>query len=160
MNRQVGLSSAAIAIKKLSRQNGFEIAKDIWQQALARVKPDLVANIKHAELNGDSSWRLHVAEIVDKVACHVHTKGQEIYEIVAGAGLLLSSPVEKVEKDYRLCRCDELSVKTEDVFIVPEGYAHQLVKTGAGPLIIIFACPDTHLAGDRILLPDFAKIYQ
>lgn len=141
-------------IKILSEAHSFGIAESCWRQALACALPDKVAGIRHAELGGDSSWRLHVAEISDKVTCHVHLSGHEVYEIVSGSGNLLSGPVNKVGSSYQPVRCDSLAVAAGDVFSVPERFAHQLVRSGNDPLIIIFACSDNHLGSDRLVLPD------
>jgi len=154
MNSEAGVENVTEKIKLLSAAHGFDIAQNVWRAALNRAKPDPVARIRHAELGGDSSWRLHVAEISDKVACHVHFDGHEIYEIVSGSGVMLSSPVAAAGGEFRAIRSDSLSVKAGDVFSVPEGFAHQLVRSGNEPLIIIFACSDNHLGEDRQVLSD------
>jgi mannose-6-phosphate isomerase-like protein (cupin superfamily) len=154
MNSESGFENATEKIKLLSAAHGFGIAQNTWREALAKAKPDPVAKIKHAELGGDSSWRVHVAEVGEKVACHVHFEGHEIYEIVSGRGVMLSSPVEKNGSVCSGVRCDSLPVRAGDVFSVPEGFAHQLVRDGDDPLIILFACSDNHLGDDRMVLPD------
>lgn len=141
-------------IVKLTAAHGFGIDQNVWHSALAKAERDVAVGIRHAELGGDSSWRLHVAEISGKIACHVHHQGHEVYEIVSGSGVMLSGPVEKSGQSQKVARCDSLAVKAGDVFSVPEGFAHQLVRDGAEPLIIIFACSDNHLGEDRMILPD------
>lgn len=141
-------------ISRLSSVHRFGIAETAWRKALMSATLDSVAGIKHAELCGDSSRRLHVAEISDKVTCHVHLCGCEAYEIVSGGGKLLSGPVSKTGGVYLPIRYDSLTVKAGDVFNVPENFAHQLVRVGNEPLIIIFACSDSHLGSDRLVLPD------
>ncbi|NCB40589.1 MAG: hypothetical protein EOM80_17655 [Erysipelotrichia bacterium] len=147
-------AAAPIELARAPFSHCFKISEGVWREALARAELDQIAGIRHVDLGGDASWRLHIAEIADKVACHVHTAGVEIYEILAGEGNLFSGPVDKIGGEYCSRRCDELSVKSGDVFNVPEGYAHQLVRKSAEPLVIIFACPDSHLTSDRIILPD------
>lgn len=154
MNSESGFENATEKIKLLSAAHGFGIAPNVWRAALELAKPDPVAKIRHAELGGDASWRLHVAEISDKVACHVHFEGHEIYEIITGRGVMLSSPVEKAGDTFRCVRCDSMPVTSCDVFSVPEGFAHQLVRDGDDPLIFLFACSDNHLGNDRMVLPD------
>ncbi len=154
MASETGGANVAEKIRLLSAAHGFGIAQNVWREALERAMPDPVAKIRHAELGGDSSWRLHVAEVGDKVTCHVHFAGHEIYEIVSGSGVMLSSPAEKKGSVCRVVRCDSLSVKAGDVFSVPEGFAHQLLRSGNEPLIIIFACSDNHLGDDRMVLAD------
>ncbi|KAF1082259.1 MAG: hypothetical protein GQF41_1899 [Candidatus Rifleibacterium amylolyticum] len=159
MASETGVENATEKIKLLSAAHGFGIAQNVWREALEKAKPDLVAKIRHAELGGDSSWRLHVAEISDRVACHVHFEGHEIYEIVRGSGVMLSAPVEGSGASCRAVRCDSLPVKAGDVFSVPEGFAHQLVRSGSEPLIIIFACSDNHLGEDRQVLSDLSPAF-
>lgn len=135
-------------------ENSLGVAEEVWRPALGKILPDPVASIKHAELDGEAEWRLHVAEIPEKVTCHVHFKGSEIYEIVEGEGILHYGPVVKIGGNFKVDWQEPLAVKTGDTFTIPEAYAHQLVRTGATALIIIFACPDRHLADDRIVLAD------
>ncbi len=141
-------------IKLQPSGSGFNLPESEWQAALNKAQADQIAGIRHAELSGDPTWRLHVAEISSKVNCHVHLHGHEKYEIVSGTGVLFSGPVEKTDDEdgFVVLSADLLSVKAGDSFVVPESFAHQLTKTGSQPLIIIFACPDTHLANDRHLL--------
>lgn len=141
-------------ITKLPPGKGFGIAEASWRTAVSDAKPDLVAQIRHAQLQGDHSWRLHVAEISDKVACHVHRDGIEVYEVISGAGTLYSGPTTSTGNNPTLLTRHQLAVKDGDVFIVPAGYAHQLVRSGDTPLIILFACPDSHLGHDRLVMPD------
>ncbi|HAE38618.1 MAG TPA: YaiI/YqxD family protein, partial [Candidatus Riflebacteria bacterium] len=144
-------------VAKLPSNSGFDIAQTVWQTALEKAIPDQIAQIRHVCLAGDESWRLHVAEISDRVTCHVHEDGYEVYEIVSGSGTLYSGPSAKSSTGARLLSRHSLQVTSGDVFIVPEGYAHQLVKRGDAPLVIIFACPDSHLAEDRIVLADICE---
>jgi len=149
--------AAGAPVARLSPGNGFDISIEILQESLAKAEPDKIANIRHAQLTGDALWRLHVAEIADKVACHMHGSGCEVYEIVSGLGTLYSGPVARSEPRTGLLQSHSLKVASGDVFIVPQGYAHQLVRTGNEPLIIIFACPDSHLAEDRLVMPDICE---
>jgi mannose-6-phosphate isomerase-like protein (cupin superfamily) len=141
-------------INKLPQEKGFSIAKENWQTALAKAESDHVAKIKHARLKGNKSWRLHVAEISDKVACHVHESGIEVYEIVSGKGTLFYGPAIPASGNPAVKLVKELSVTEGDVFIVPAGYAHQLLNIGSEHLIILFACPDRHLGDDRLVMKD------
>ncbi|MBU1108436.1 MAG: YaiI/YqxD family protein [Candidatus Riflebacteria bacterium] len=144
-------------IAKMPPGSDFGVTETTWRQALAGAEPDLTAKIRHAQLAGDGSWRLHVAEISDKVACHVHGVGLEVYEIISGCGTLYSGPTTMSGSEAKLMNRHSLPVVAGDLFIVPEGYAHQLVSTGSEPLIIIFACPDSHLGEDRVVMVDIWK---
>ena len=150
-------TTEGVTIAKLPSGSGFGVAEDCWRSALAEAKADIIARIKHAQLQGVESWRLHVAEISDKVACHVHKDGIEVYEIVAGAGILYSGVTDLSGDSPRLLNQYKLPVKKGDAFIVPSYYAHQLVRSGSEPLIILFACPDEHLGSDRVVMPDILQ---
>ena len=155
----LALSTAAegAAIAKLPWGISFDVGENSWRAALAAAKVDLVASIKHAQLQGDESWRLHVAEISHKVACHVHKNGIEVYEIVAGTGTLCSGPADLSDESPQLLARHKLPVKEGDAFVVPGCYAHQLVRSGSAPLIILFACPDEHLGADRVVMADICQ---
>lgn len=133
----------------------FAVEEHIWRQALENAQPDPVARIRHAIVGGEAIWRVHVAEIQHKVACHVHFAGEEQYEVVSGSGKLFYGPVLTGSSGHKVHWQKPLPVTTGDTFIIPEGYAHQLVLDGAVPLIILFACPDSHLGNDRTVLADF-----
>lgn len=133
----------------------FAVAEDIWRESLENALPDPVAQIRHAVVGGEAAWRVHVAEIQCKVACHAHFAGEEQYEIVSGAGKLHYGPVITSAGAFQINWQKPLAVKAGDTFLIPEGYAHQLVREGNVPLIILFACPDSHLGNDRTVLAEF-----
>ncbi len=202
--------------------NLLEISESEWRQALSKSQFDKVSGIKHAKLHGTPEWRYHVAEIATRVNCHYHRHGEEIYEVVEGAGMLhfgavetrtakgshgktlndpsgfseseaistackaincathlaagpgtlpaaglatlnvssevLQEAIEELESEVSVVWQKPLAVKAGDSFVIPEGFAHQLVRDGESPLTIIFACPDSHLGDDRFLLPDSPHI--
>jgi mannose-6-phosphate isomerase-like protein (cupin superfamily) len=80
------------------------------------------------------------------VSAHVHQQGSEIYLIVDGSGHLYTQAPDKRRLSTPLC--------TGDLLCVPAGHVHQLINTGSRPLRLLFACPDSHLGQDRIVLPD------
>ncbi|MEW6708848.1 MAG: hypothetical protein AB1403_03415 [Candidatus Riflebacteria bacterium] len=138
----------------LSPDEGFNIAESDLRLALQRAVPDREAHIRHARLNDSHDCGMHVSEIFDRVACHVHFSGDEVYEIICGYGVIYSGPV-RVEGDQAEVRpVDSMEVFPGDVFKIPQGVAHQLVRKGEEPLIIIFACHDNHMGPDRRILPD------
>ena len=139
---------------RLSQDEGFNISEGDLKQALQRAVPDREAHIRHARLNDSSDWGLHVSEIFDRVACHVHFSGTEVYEIICGDGIIYSGPVKNTEGKCEVEQPVATIVGPGDVFQIPEGVAHQLVRKSEEPLIIIFACPDSHLGPDRLILPD------
>lgn len=198
--------------------NLLEISESEWRQALSTSQFDKEAGIKHAKLHGTPEWRYHVAEIASRVNCHYHRHGEEVYEVVEGAGILhfgavenrvcdgrhskiavdqaglseseaistackvinsavhlaagpgtlptaglaalhvssevLKEAIEELESETSVAWQQPLRVKAGDSFVIPQSFAHQLVRDGESPLTIIFACPDSHLNEDRFLLPD------
>lgn len=128
-----------------------------WQVVLDTVVPDAVAGIRHAAVKGNAEHRLHVAAIPEKVNCHVHFHGEEGYGVVAGTGRLHWGQVTISADNTPSIKWEKpVDVKAGESFIIPEGYAHQLQKTGNSDLVIVFGCPDTHLDNtqDRLMLAD------
>lgn len=125
-----------------------------WRQMLANAILDDKVRIRHAALEGNEQWREHVASIQVSVGCHFHKTGNEDYSIVQGSGVMHFGKVEMIDGKPSVTSWLKLEVKTGDAFTIPEGYAHQLVSTGEEELVIVFACPDSHLNDelDRTLL--------
>lgn len=131
-----------------------------WSSALSRAEADSSVGIRHAVLEGNPEFRIHVAAIPKKVTGHFHRNGKEIYQVVNGSGTLHYGPVH-FDQDTPVVEWQApLPVKSGDRFVIPEGFAHQLCRTGEDELIILFACPDSHLddSEDRTRLPDAPNI--
>lgn len=138
------------------RQNGdaLGVLQSDWQNALARAEPDSVVGIRHAALNGEEDYRLHVAAIPERVGCHYHSHGDEDYAVVKGEGTLFWG---KVLSGGIIDWENPVDVRVGDSFVIPEGYAHQLKNNNDGDdLVIVFGCPDDHLddKADRTILSD------
>lgn len=140
------------------RTDGYSLGVDEaqWRTVLEEVRLDSAVGIAHAVIGGDESYRTHVAAIPERVGCHFHKVGTEDYAVVAGQGTLHWGVVDAQSSPYRVIWNEPVDVQAGDSFVIPEGYAHQLVRRGDQPLVILFACPDSHIddANDRILLPD------
>ena len=134
----------------------LNIPEQTWRKALGSATVDKTVCIRHSAIAGDASFRTHVAAIPSRVNCHVHQKGREIYEIVEGKGVLRYGQASKTRKGFEVNWAEPLPVKQGDCFVIPEGYAHQLVNQGNKELIILFGCPDSHLDTnqDRAMLQD------
>lgn len=155
---QINSTSAAHLLQLRRGGDSLGIAEASWRQALVRAAPDPIVGIRHAEIQGDKDYRIHVAAIPQQVGCHFHRKGNEDYSVVEGKGILHfglvtndpSGPTVRPQ-DWR-----QLQVSAGDSFVIPEGYAHQLGRTGTGDLTILFGCPDSHLNDsiDRTILPN------
>ena len=140
--------------------DSFGVDREIWQEALANAQPDSVVSIRHAALQGDEGCRIHVASISERVGCHAHFSGEEDYAVVSGCGVLHWGVVsERAEDKWRVVWETLVYVSAGDRFIIPQGYAHQLERFGNEPLVILFACPDTHLNDkDRLMLEDSPSV--
>lgn len=124
-----------------------------WQGALSSAEADPTVGIRHAQVDGDAQRRVHVAAIPQKVGCHFHAHGDEDYAVVQGLGTLHWGEV----KEQNIVSWEKpVEVKAGDSFTIPEGFAHQLRRRGDGDLVILFACPDSHLDDDvdRTMLAD------
>lgn len=131
-----------------------EVQTNVWKKALQSTKKDTAVGIAHAEVCGNSEYRIHIAAISKKVACHFHQVGNEDYRIVSGTGVLHWGRVNHAEVSWE----EAISVRQKDSFTIPEQCAHQLENTGPEDLIILFGCPDTHLTSDRTFLADCQEV--
>jgi mannose-6-phosphate isomerase-like protein (cupin superfamily) len=141
--------------------NQLGVLEPDWRAALSGAKLDSAVGIRHAVVSGDADFRIHVAAIARHVGCHFHAVGDEVYEVVEGAGCLHYGKVMNDSAPFAIAWEAPIMVAKGDNFVIPEGYAHQLQKQGEGDLTILFACPDSHLddAVDRTLLPDSPSLH-
>jgi len=125
----------------------FDI-KNIFEN-VSKGEMDQVAGIKITHLAGDADLSFYLAEIEPskKINAHYHKKGTEIYQIFEGSGEI------RIGKNKNANNWDiQKTVKKGDCFSVGEGQVHQLVNTGNEKLILLFACPKSHLSNDRIVV--------
>lgn len=125
-------------------------------EALKKAKTDKAVGIKSIRLSGDDNLALYAAEIDGNksVGAHYHTEGKEIYQIVEGKGEMhLGIPVSVKEVIWK----ESTEVKKGDCFTVNENQVHQLVNTSSEKLIIIFACPYSHISTDRIVMEGISE---
>lgn len=124
-----------------------------WQASLASAEADPAVGIRHAQVAGDEQRRVHVAAVPQQVGCHFHAHGDEDYAVVQGMGTLHWG---EARDDKQVQWEKPVEVNTGDSFTIPEGFAHQLRRRGDTDLVILFACPDSHLddSVDRTMLAD------
>ena len=152
----------------------MNVKQEVYEKALGVSVSDEAVGIIAADIPGGAAEsRGHVALIPDLVGAHFHARGEEVYEVVSGAGTLYWGEVEKdrdgaykidTNGEYVISAATPVDVVKSDSFIIPEGYAHQLVSTGEEPLVITFQCPDSHLKDgnnsrdheDRTVIPQLA----
>jgi len=149
--------TAAVERLKLRRDSDtLDVAEAAWREAVARAEADPAVGIRHAAIAGDPLYRVYVAAIPLQVGCHFHTRGDEDYAVVEGEGVLHWGAVAGYGREFRVHWEPPVPVRAGDRFVIPEGYAHQLRKTGDRDLVILFGCPDAHVddRADRTLLED------
>ena len=123
----------------------MEFTKSNWRRAVEQAVPDPKVGIRIARLCGDDRFGLYVASVPDRVGCHVHFHGSETYEIVEGNGELHLGFVPGRGHEGPIEWRKPQPVEAGDVFLIEEGFAHQLRNKGEGDLVIIFGCPPSHL---------------
>ena len=85
-----------------------------------------------------------------KIPAHVHHKGQELYYILQGKGVISTAEVQGDTVDSLF----SMSIEQGESFGIPEGMGHQLKNIGSEDYIFILASPPEHLTTDRHILPD------
>mgnify|MGYP003394137874 CR=1 FL=1 len=135
------------------------VAQTAWQSALAKAPLDPLTNIRHAVIDGGTAEsRTHVAAIPERVKNHVHFEGREDYAVVGGKGRLhWGKVVQNEQGQYSVPQAETpVVIEAGHIFVIPNGYAHQLERVGNEDLTILFNCPDSHLNNDldRVMLPD------
>ncbi|MFZ5946187.1 MAG: cupin domain-containing protein [Bacillota bacterium] len=124
--------------------------KNIFQ-ALEDAQWDQAVGIKIVKLTGNDVFAFYAAQIDGhkRVGAHYHIDGIEVYQIIAGQGsIYIGSPQDGGDVKWK----QAVSVKTGDCFTVNPGEAHQLVNTAGESLILVFACPFSHVSSDRIMV--------
>lgn len=120
-------------------------------KALQKAQRDEAVGIKSIRLSGDEHFALYAAEIDGhkRIGAHYHTEGKEIYQIVEGKGKMhIGIPKSGNEVEWK----EPAEVSKGDCFTVNEKQVHQLENTSSEKLIIIFACPYSHISTDRIVV--------
>ncbi|OHD13891.1 MAG: hypothetical protein A2086_14575 [Spirochaetes bacterium GWD1_27_9] len=117
---------------------------------LTQSKVDENVGIKVEKLTGDNYFSFYVAEIAPQkyVRPHYHSKGNEIYQILEGNGLMKIGTVSL----NKICWENEFNVKKGDCFTIVENKVHQLFNVDSQKLIAIFGCPASHLGNDRFFV--------
>lgn len=115
----------------------------------SKTKTDQTAKIKHRIIAKGPAIGYFVARVDNFVQAHFHKKGDEVYHILKGQGLIhLGKPLIKDIVRWQKPQ----KVKKDDIVVVSAGQAHYLKNTGRQPLVLGFICPHLHLSKDRIVL--------
>jgi len=125
-------------------------------EALKDAEKDGAVGIRSIRLSGDDSFAFYAAEIdgLKRIGAHYHTKGNEIYQVVEGSGKM---NIGVVTEENQVQWKESVAVKKGDCFSVMEREVHQLENTSSEKLIIIFACPYSHISTDRIVVKGLSE---
>ena len=98
------------------------------KQALSLAKTDGDVGIAIAPLSSGKDFCLFSAEVKEgnKVGCHYHTAGEEIYSILSGEGIIYTAAVDD---NGRTGDTMSHKISTGDNFTIEAGTAHQLKAT-------------------------------
>lgn len=107
-----------------------------------------IAGARIMQVLGDEARNFYVVELPPghRSQAHYHRHSSQIYLIVAGNGLLLTSEDGEQVMATRLGRGDLIQVTA--------GLAHQLVNDGTAPLRLLLACDMSQLENDRTPVDD------
>lgn len=120
---------------------------------LKKTKLDHKASIRRSCLFENKEISYHVAQISKQVNAHFHQSGDEIYQIIKGQELIYTGKVIfHNKKIIKINWQKPKTVKKDDVFNIPAGFAHCLKKINKNKLIITFFCPPEHLKNDRFIV--------
>lgn len=117
------------------------------KEELGNAIADPTVNIAIAHLGGAPESRLHAAMLRpgEKVGAHFHNHGAEIYFIMQGEGTIYTGVVTA----DGIVQNQPVHVRAGDSFCIQPGQIHQLRNCGEEDLLLLFACPDSHLSDDR-----------
>lgn len=109
-----------------------------------------IAGAKIMQVMGDETRNFYVVELPPGhcTQAHYHRYSSQIYLIVAGDGLLLTSEDGEQVTNTRLGHGDLVQVTA--------GLAHQLVNDGQAPLRLLLACDMSLLDSDSTVVDDLA----
>jgi mannose-6-phosphate isomerase-like protein (cupin superfamily) len=125
------------------------------EEKLKSAKLDPAVGIRIVSIVTGKDIGFFVTEIDERVQAHFHKQGDEFYHILRGEGTIYIGEViiqSEENSSFIVKWKSPIRVQVDDVFNIPAGYAHSLVRTGEHPLVISFICPPTHLETDRFLV--------
>ena len=120
------------------------------RNALSQAKADESVGIAIAPLSSGQEFSLFSAEIKagNKVGCHFHHSGEEVYSILSGEGIICTANVNPQGETEEV---SEAYVTAGDSFTIPARVAHQLKATS--DLVLMFVCSPDHLGENRTMVP-------
>jgi mannose-6-phosphate isomerase-like protein (cupin superfamily) len=79
-----------------------------------------------------------------RTIAHYHRTTEELYFFTAGSGRMTLGDEER-------------EVTAGDCVVIPPGKVHELVNTGAGPLVLLCCCAPAYSHEDTVLVEDQAS---
>lgn len=146
-----------LGIKNLGKQLQRAISKK--ESACPRIYYP-TGDMTIAHLSGTPESRLHAVLLRpgEKDLPHYYTYSADIYVVLKGTGAIYSRYLWKESVIPPDGECDigfpetnePVIVQTGDSFSIPPGLVFQLHNCGEEDLLLLLACPDTNLSGDRL----------
>jgi quercetin dioxygenase-like cupin family protein len=115
--------------------------------ALKDASMDNSAGIKIVKLSGDESLSFYAADIAPHTALtpHYHKEGIDAYQILKGTGTMKTGPFAQGATVWT----EKFTANEGDCFHIEAGIVHQILNETDEQLILVFACPESHVGSDR-----------
>ncbi len=120
-------------------------------ERIASAKLDPEVGIRLGHLTGGEAFSLFGAEIAphQALSAHYHKNGEEIYQIVEGAGVM---NIGELGESGTVVWETPFGIGKGDCFSIAAGKVHQLCNNTDDRLIAVFGCSQSHLSTDRTLV--------
>jgi len=120
--------------------------------ALKDAPMDEYAGIKIVKLTGDKDLSVYVADIAPHTALtpHYHTAGIDAYQILKGIGTMKTGPYVKDNFEWT----EKFTAIEGDCFHIDPYIVHQILNESDETLVLVFACPESHVGTDRHFVND------
>jgi quercetin dioxygenase-like cupin family protein len=118
--------------------------------ALKDAPMDDYAGIKIIKLTGDKDLSVYVADIAPhtQLTPHYHTAGIDAYQILKGIGTMKTGPYVEGKSVWT----DKFTAVEGDCFHIEPGVVHQILNESDETLVLVFACPESHVGSDRFFV--------
>jgi hypothetical protein len=123
-----------------------------WKAALGRTNPDKSRlNLSKVISSENSSLFVGALHEGTSSAAIWHSKGEEIFQVLAGTAIIHSGKVE----NEKISWFDDIKVNEGDAFLISSKVVIQIEAGKEHPLIFSLFSPDSHLRDDRYFTEDY-----